>query len=108
MSAERLAQLRALLAEEPGDAFLRYAIALELKRQGHADEAIAQLRALLDDVPDHVPSHYQIALLLAEAGRAAEAMAACEAGALRALVAGDRKARAELIALRSAIESEDE
>ena len=29
MSAERLAQLRALLADEPGDAFLRYAIALE-------------------------------------------------------------------------------
>ena len=56
MSAERLAQLRALLADEPGDAFLRYAIALELKRVGNMEEAVADLEALLRDHPAHVPS----------------------------------------------------
>ncbi len=107
MNAERLAQLQAWLAEEPGDAFLRYAIALELKRLGRMDEAIDQLEGLLGDRPEHVPSYYQLALLLAEAGRSSEAMSTCDAGALQALVAGDRKARAELIALKESIESED-
>lgn len=106
MSAERLQQLHALLAEEPGDAFLRYAIALELKRLGRAEEALHWLAELNRDEPTHVPTYYQLALLLAEADRREEAMAACEAGALRALVAGDPKARAELMALKLAIGDE--
>ncbi|MBK7946849.1 MAG: tetratricopeptide repeat protein [Flavobacteriales bacterium] len=108
MSTERLVQLKAFLAEEPGDAFLRYAIGLELKRLGNTEEAIEWLRALNSDKPEHVPTYYQLASLLAELGRGAEALAACDAGALHALVAGDRKARAELIALKQAIEPEDE
>lgn len=105
---ERLEQLKTLLAEEPHDAFLRYAIALELKRLGRTEEAVQWLQDLHRDNPDHVPTYYQLALLLAEASRTQEAVAACDAGALQALVAGDRKARSELLALKSAIESEDE
>lgn len=103
MSNERLEQLRAWLAEEPGDAFLRYAIALELKVQGRFEEAVADLEALLRERPDHVPSYHQLALLLAELGRADEAIAACEAGMLQCTVSGDRKARAELQALKEGI-----
>lgn len=104
MSAERLAQLRALLADEPGDAFLRYAIALELKRVGNMEEAVADLEALLRDHPAHVPSYYQMAVMLADLGRFPEAMAACDAGMLHSTVAGDQKARAELNALKGSIE----
>lgn len=104
MSAERLAQLRALLADEPGDAFLRYAIALELKRVGNMEEAVADLEALLRDHPAHVPSYYQMAVMLADLGRFPEAMAACDAGMLHSTVAGDQKARAELNSLKGSIE----
>ena len=108
MSATRLDQLRAMQTEEPGDAFLRYAIALELKRLGQMDAAIADLEALLHDKPDHVASYYQLATWLAEQGRVTDAVHACEAGSLQALVQGDRKARSELIALRDQLQDNEE
>jgi len=105
-STARLDQLQAMLAEEPGDVFLRYAIALELNSHGRIDEAIQWLDSLNRDAPEHVPTYYQLALLLAEDGRGTEALTACDAGAAQALIATDHKARAELIALKAAIEEE--
>ena len=107
MSAERLEQLLAMLAEEPGDAFLRYAIALEYKRLGDFDTAIAALEALLTDDPAHVPSYYQLALMLGELGRVPDAVRTCDAGALQCLVTGDRKARMELLELRRTLLDEE-
>ena len=96
----RLDQLRAMLADEPGDTFLRYAIALELRRMGRAEEALDGLAALLRDEPGHVASYYQLASLLGDVGRSADAVHTCEAGMLQCIVAGDRKARAELAELK--------
>jgi predicted Zn-dependent protease len=104
MSSERLAQLRSMLAEEPGDKFLRYAIALEHKRAGNLQLAVAELEALIHEDPAQVPCYYQLALLLAALGRVPDAMHACQAGALQCLVTGDRKARAELLALKLELE----
>ena len=107
MSADRLSQLRALLTEEPGDLFLRYAIALELKRGGDNDQAIADLEGILRDEPKHITSYYQLATLLNDVGRRTEAIESCEAGALQCLVTGDRKARSELLALKEVLEDEE-
>ncbi|MBK6541177.1 MAG: tetratricopeptide repeat protein [Flavobacteriales bacterium] len=106
MSAERLDQLRGMLAEEPGDVFLRYAIALELKRKGEMGPAIEALEKLLRDRPDHVASYYQLALMLADVGRNSEAIHTCEAGKLQCIVSGDRKARAELQELLASLEGD--
>ncbi|MBX2972937.1 MAG: hypothetical protein KF797_07535 [Flavobacteriales bacterium] len=103
MSTERLSQLREMLAEEPGDTFLRYAIALELKRAGDMDQAIADLQAILAGEPAHIASYHQLALMLADTGHVEDAIATCEAGALQCLVTGDRKARAELLELKEAL-----
>lgn len=103
MSADRLIQLRAMLAEEPGDLFIRYAIALELKREGLMEEAMADLVAIISEQPAHIASYYQLALMLADSGRFAEAVSTCEAGALQCLVAGERKARTELLQLKEAL-----
>lgn len=100
MPSERLAQLQAMLAEEPGDKFLRYAIALERKRAGELEGAAGDLEQLLREDPAYIAGYYQLALMLAELGRAADAAETCAAGALQCLVAGDRKARAELLALK--------
>lgn len=104
----RLDQLRALLADEPRDTFLRYAIALELKRIDRSAEALADLEALVRDEPKHIPTYYQLATMLAEAGRTKEAIEACGAGALQCIVAGDRKTRAELLSLKEALEEGQE
>ncbi|MCB9169200.1 MAG: tetratricopeptide repeat protein [Flavobacteriales bacterium] len=107
MSDERLEQLRSMLVDEPGDVFLRYAIALELRRSGRVEEAIGDLQALVHDEPGHVPSYYQLALMLADAGRTQDALQACTAGILQSLVTDDRKARSELQALKNAIEDQE-
>ncbi len=106
MSAERLEQLRVMLADEPGDLFLRYAIALELKRNGEVEQAIAGLEAILSEDPKHIASYYQLATMLADLGRIDEAAEVCEAGSMQCLVTGDRKARSELLALKEALEDQ--
>ncbi len=107
MSTERLEQLRGMLADEPNDAFIRYAIALELKRAGRMAEGAVQLEQLLKDDPKYIACYYQLALILIDLGRTEEALHVCEAGALQCLVTGDRKARAELLELKTAIAGEE-
>jgi tetratricopeptide (TPR) repeat protein len=103
MNPSRLEQLRTMLAEEPGDAFVRYAIALELKRAGDMAGAAKDLHALITEYPKYIACYYQLALILADLGRVNEAVDACDAGALQCLVTGDRKARAELLELKNVL-----
>lgn len=107
MSSDRIDQLRAMLADEPGDPFLRYAVALELKRSGDMEQAIRDLESLLADDPKHIPSYYQLALMLADTGRTVDAVRTCEIGSLECIVTGDRKARVELIALMNSLQEEE-
>jgi len=102
--SDRLAQLQGMLAEEPGDLFLRYAIALEWKRSGNMEQAITDLESILTDDPKYIPGYYQLALLQADLGRIEDAKRACEAGMMQGLVTGDRKARAELQELLNSLE----
>ena len=108
MSATRLEQLHSMLADEPGDPFLRYAIALEHRRSGDMPQAIADLEGLLQEDPKYIACYYQLAMLLAEAGRTEEAVATCEAGAMQCIVTRDVKARAELLQLKNALIDADE
>lgn len=101
---DRLSQLQAMLADEPGDRFLRYAIALEKKRLGHMEQAAAGLEALIAEDPKYIACYYQLALIITDLGRISEAMDLCEAGSLQCIVTGDRKARAELLELKAALE----
>ena len=105
--SERLDQLRALLAEEPGDAFVRYAIALELKRKGDMEGAANDLEALLKDDPKYIACYYQLALILADLGRTGEAVHVCEIGSLQCITTGDRKARTELLELKNALTGDE-
>lgn len=108
MSTERLAQLQELLAEDPKDNFVRYAIALEVKRMGDMKQAATALEALLKDDPKYIAAYYQLALILADLGRVTEAVHVCEIGALQCLTTGDRKARAELLELKNALTGGDD
>ena len=107
MSAERLQQLREMLIEEPNDGFIRYAIALELKREGRMEEATNDLEALLKDDPKYIACYYQLSLILADLGRIPEAIHVCEAGSLQCITTGDRKARSELLELKKALLGEE-
>jgi tetratricopeptide (TPR) repeat protein len=107
MANERLEQLQAMLADEPGDPFLRYAIALEHKRAGAMERAAEELHGLLLEDPKYIACYYQLALILADLGRTEEAIATCEAGAMQCIVTRDLKARTELMQLKDALTGEE-
>lgn len=104
MKTQRQQQLHAMLAEAPGDPFLRHAVAMEKKRNGELEGAAALLEGLLREDPKFIVCYYQLAKVLAALGRTTDAAETCRAGALQCLVTGDGKARTELLALKQALQ----
>ena len=96
----RLAQIRALLAESPGDAFLLYALATEWVRAGElerAAEAFADLRARHSD---YVGLYYHYGATLLKLERAGEADAVFAEVIAQARAAGDQHSLSELQNIR--------
>src|SRR5262249_21971012 len=52
---ERLQQIRALLADDPADPFLRYGLAMEYAGQGDDATAARHFRDLITASPEYVP-----------------------------------------------------
>ncbi|MBL7963199.1 MAG: hypothetical protein JNM31_05055 [Flavobacteriales bacterium] len=104
MSRTRLAELERLLAEDPADPFLRYALGLEHRALNDDDPAERIWSALLQDAPGHVPTRHQMALLLADRQRLAEARSHAQAGLDAARAAGDHKTAGELRTLLDQLE----
>jgi tetratricopeptide (TPR) repeat protein len=92
----RLTKLRALVEMDPSDAFSRYALAMELRGLGRADEARAELAGLIASDPDYVASYYHYARLLDDDGDGDQALDVIRQGIEAATRAGDDHARSEL------------
>ncbi|RMG06688.1 MAG: tetratricopeptide repeat protein [Planctomycetota bacterium] len=100
---DRLTALRALLDEDPGDAFTRYALAQELRSRGSVGEALEHFAHLLREQPDYLATYYHYAALLHAEGRSAEALEVIERGVAAAEAAGDAHTRGELEDLRDEV-----
>jgi tetratricopeptide (TPR) repeat protein len=97
-------QLEKLLAIDPGDAFLLYALAQEHAKAGDTPAACdAYDRCLVAD-PAYCYAYYHKARTLMAAHRRDEALATVDAGLVAAKTHNDLKARGELEALRDEIE----
>ena len=105
MPADRLDTLREMLADDPADAFTRYALAMELKGRQRRVEAIAELDTLLREQPDYVAAYYQAAGLLHAEGRTDEAVSVVRRGLEAAERAGEDHARSELAELLDELEA---
>jgi Tfp pilus assembly protein PilF len=57
---DRLEQMLAFLASDPGDSFARYAVALEHISRRDLDKAIEQLEELRRRDPEYVATYYQL------------------------------------------------
>lgn len=77
---DRIEQLRTFIAAQPGEAFPRYALALELKSKGDNPGAAAELQELRRRVPDYLATYLQLGLALQAVGRNDEAREALVAG----------------------------
>ena len=93
----RRLMLERSLAEDPGDAFLRYGLAMQCLREGDVEEGRRGLRSLIEDDPDRqIAAYQQLGQSYAEADEVPEAMAILRAGLARAQAAGDWHAAAEM------------
>jgi len=101
----RRAQIEAMLAQDPQDAFLRYALSMELLSAGEPAAAQAELQRLLADDPGYIPAYLQAAQLAVQLGQPDQALAVLEAGIPRAQAAGDAHAAEEMAGLRNRLSS---
>jgi thioredoxin-like negative regulator of GroEL len=92
----RREKIEAMLAEDPGDTFLRYSLAMELDKAGEHDASLAKFAELTRDDPPYVPAFFMAAQELARIGRIEEARTALRDGIESARVQGDSHAAGEM------------
>jgi Tfp pilus assembly protein PilF len=93
---ERIEKLKGFLEANPGDAFLKHALALEWIKLGDDAEARRVFEELLQDNPDYIGTYYHLAKLLERAGERDGALNWYRKGIEAATKAGDRHALGEL------------
>ena len=92
----RKEMLEEFLVADPDDSFSRYALALELEKEGETDATIAQLREVIRRQEDYVAAYYHLGRLLSRAGDEEEALAVYRRGLDVAAKIGDQKTRKEI------------
>lgn len=94
--SQRREKIEAMLAEDPSDTFLRYSLALELRKEQRHDESLERLRQLTSDAPPYVPAFFMAAQQLVDLDRVAEARQYLRDGIQQARDQGDTHAAAEM------------
>ena len=89
-------KLERLLADDPGDAFLRYSLAMELDSAGDPGAALAQFDRVIAEHPDYVPAYFMKGQTLAREDRTDEARETLLAGVEVATRTGDSHAAGEM------------
>ena len=92
----RRQRIEALLADDPGDPFLHYSLALELDKEGDHEASLAEFRGLMAAAEPYVPAFFMAAQKLARLSRVAEARTALRDGIEHARAAGNHHAAGEM------------
>jgi predicted Zn-dependent protease len=96
---DRIAMLTEILAENPGDAFARYGLAMEYSNAGQIDPALQEFKTLIEKNPDYTPGYFMAAQTLEKAGRIAEAKRMLVDGISSARRTGNAHAQSEMTAM---------
>ncbi len=86
--------LEEFVAADAADSFSRYALALELEKEGRRAEAAVHLEEVIARDPAYVAAYYHLGRLLAAAGQAQEARAVYTRGLNVETI--DKRTRSEL------------
>lgn len=92
----RREQIEQLLAEDPDDVFLNYALAKEWHSEGAVPEALAAFDRVISLHPDYVPAYFQKGQVLVEDGEVESARAVLTDGIAVARRVGDEHAAEEM------------
>ncbi|REJ64457.1 MAG: hypothetical protein DWQ31_21240 [Planctomycetota bacterium] len=94
--ASRREKIEAMLADEPGDSFLRYSLAMELDKEGQNERSLALLAELSAEATPYVPAFFMAGQQLARLGRVNEARDILRDGIETARAQQDAHAAAEM------------
>jgi|GEM_PF-269311 len=92
----RREKIEAMLLEEPGDTFLRYSLAMELRKAREHDASLEKLDELTHDETPYVPAFFMAAQQLTDLARIDEARSYLRSGIDEARRQGDSHAAAEM------------
>jgi tetratricopeptide (TPR) repeat protein len=76
----RLNQILKMIEEEPQDAFLQFAAALEYEKMGQYDQALSYFKKLLTTHPSYTATYLHLGKLYLKQGNISEAKQTFEAG----------------------------
>ncbi len=96
--------LKEILAQQPGDAFARYGLAMAYAAEGDATTALAEFDRLLVDHPDYTAGYFMAAQTLVKAERPAEAQVRLREGIASAKRTGNQHALSEMQQLLDELE----
>ena len=105
MNETRRQKLEAMLAEDPNDSFLRYGLALELRKEGDLTGSIEMLTELTQLSPPYVPAFLMSAQQLAQLERIEDARSVLRVGIEEARQQGDAHAASEMAELLASLGS---
>jgi tetratricopeptide (TPR) repeat protein len=92
----RRQKLEELVAQNPDEAFARYALAIECSNTGDTEAAVLHFQELLRRHPSYLTGWFQFGQFLARSGHIEEARTALHRGMEAATAAGDSHAREEM------------
>jgi hypothetical protein len=92
----RREKIEAMLAEDPGDVFLRYSLAMELDKEGAHDASLAKFRELTVMQPPYIAAFFMAGQQLARLNRMDEASAILREGIDAAHAQEDQHAAGEM------------
>jgi hypothetical protein len=99
----RREKLEALLADDPGDVFLRYGLALELDKEGDHEASLVRLHELQSHEPPYVPAFFMAAQQLVRLSRIEEARKALREGIEESRRQGNAHAAGEMSELLASL-----
>ena len=99
----RIERIESMLEGSPNDSFLRYSLAMELRKSGESDRCRQLFQGLTEDDPPHVPAFLMFAQYYAENEKPSEACQVLHRGIEVALSQNESHAAAEMGDLLAAI-----
>jgi len=92
----RIDALKNMVAADPGNAFLRYGLAMEYKNTGDLDAAAAEFRTLITADPNYSAAYFHGGQTLERLGKVDEARELYTEGVAVTTRKGEEHARSEL------------
>jgi hypothetical protein len=103
----RREKIEAMLADDPGDTFLRYSLAMELDKEGDHDASLTRFAELARDKPPYVPAFFMAGQQLVRINRIGEARQILRDGIAAAQSQDDLHAAGEMTEFLASLGSAD-